>query len=159
MRKWELKVASETDVQATMQQLTDHMNEKQRDVFRDKLLRYVRKPDRDLILAVRGREILGLVCIIDKGEFPPGFPSDKMDYLRNFALGTQLLVHPSMRRRGIGTSLLLRAELWARERGRAGHWIITHRKADWYRQTFSYEEIARISSKGVKKIVMAKKFE
>jgi GNAT superfamily N-acetyltransferase len=155
---WELKVAVEADVQPTLDQLTDHMNDQQRQVFRDKLQRYAQKPDRDLILAVRGLQILGLVCVIDQAEYPPGLSGQNMAYLKDFSSVTQLLVHPSFRRRGIGGSLLTQAETWARKRGLAGLWITTHRMAHWYEKNFGYEQIARIELKGVGKAVMAKKF-
>ncbi len=155
----ELKIAAEAEVEPTLEQLTDHMNEQQRQAFRDKLQRYVNKPDRDLILAVRGLQVLGLVCVIDQAEFPPGLSEKNMDYLRDFACGTQLLVHPSFRRQGIGGSLLTQAEAWARERELAGFWITTHRMADWYEKNFGYQQIARIEVKSVAKKVMAKKFE
>ena len=156
---WELKIAAEADVESTLEQLTDHMNDQQRQAFRDKLQRYVNKPDRDLILAVRGLQVLGLVCVIDQAEFSPGFSEKNMDYLRDFACGTQLLVYPSFRRQGIGGSLLTQAEAWARKRGLAGFWITTHRMAGWYEKNFGYEQIARIEVKGVGKKVMAKKFD
>jgi len=155
---WDLKVAAEADVQPTIEQLTDHMNDQQRQTFRDKLQRYVQKPDRDLILAVKGLQVLGLVCVIDQAEFPPGLSQQNMNYLRDFASGTQLLVHPSLRRQGIGGSLLAQAEAWARQRGLAGFWIITHRMAGWYERNFGYEQIARLEVKRVGKFVMAKKF-
>jgi GNAT superfamily N-acetyltransferase len=155
---WDLKVAAEADVGPTLEQLTDQLNDQQRQAFRDKLQRYVQKPDRDLILAVRGLQVLGLVCVIHQAEFPPGFSEKNTDYLRDFASGTQLLVHPSFRRRGIGGSLLSHAEAWARQRGLAGFWIITHRMAGWYERNFGYQQIARIEVKGVGKFLMAKKF-
>jgi len=155
---WDLKVAAEADVQPTLEQLTDHLNDQQRQAFRDKLLRYVQKPDRDLILAVRELQVLGLICVIDRAEFPPGLSGQNMNYLTDFASGTQLLVHPSLRRRGIGGSLLSHAEAWARQRGLAGFWVITHRMAGWYERNFGYQQIALIEVKGVEKFVMAKKF-
>jgi GNAT superfamily N-acetyltransferase len=156
---WEIKLASERDVQPSVEQLTDHMNDEQRQAFRDKIQRYIQKADRDLILAVSGLQILGLVCVIEQAELPPGLSVETIDYLKNFAYGTQLLVHPSFRRRGIGSSLHTHAEFWARERGLAGYWHITHRMAHWYEKDFGYQQIARIEVKGVKKIVMAKKFD
>jgi GNAT superfamily N-acetyltransferase len=156
---WECKVAVEQDVEATVHQLTDHMNGRKRAAFRDKLMRYVRKPDRDLILAMDGSRILGLVCVIKQGKLPPELTPDKAKRLRNYASGTQLLVHPSFRGRGVGSSLHLGAEDWARQRGRAGFWHITHRKADWYEQSFGFKEIDRLQSEGVEKVIMAKKFD
>jgi GNAT superfamily N-acetyltransferase len=156
---WELELATEIHVQPTVEQLTDHMSEQQRQAFRDKIQRYIQKPDRDLILAVRGPEVLGLVCVIDQAELPPGLSLENMDYLKNFASGTQLLVHPSFRGRGIGSSLHIHAESWARKRGLPGYWFITHRMAHWYERDFGYVTIASIEVEGVKKIVMAKKFD
>ena len=156
---WELELATEIHVQPTVEQLTDHMSEQQRQAFRDKIQRYIQKPDRDLILAVRGPEVLGLVCVIDQAELPPGLSVENMGYLKNFASGTQLLVHPSFRGRGIGSSLHIHAESWARKRGLPGYWFITHRMAHWYERDFGYVTIASIEVEGVKKIVMAKKFD
>ena len=156
---WELELATEIHVQPTVEQLTDHMSEQQRQAFRDKIQRYIQKPDRDLILAVRGPEVLGLVCVIDQARLPPGLSVENMDYLKNFASGTQLLVHPSFRGRGIGSSLHIHAESWARKRGLPGYWFITHRMAHWYERDFGYVTVASIEVEGVKKIVMAKSFD
>ena len=156
---WYLKVAAEADVQPTLEQLTDHMNDQQRAAFRDKLQRYVRKPDRELIVAVHGGQTLGLVCVIEQAQFPRRFPEQKATHLRNFACGTQLLVHPSFRKQGVGGSLLARAQRWAHEHGLTGFWIVTHRQADWYKTHFGYQEIHRVDDKGVEKILMSKSFE
>ena len=157
--EWELKVATEEDVDQTVKALGDHMNDPQRAAFRDKLQRYVRKPDRELIVAVHGGQTIGLVCVIEQAQLPPRFPEQKASQLRNFACGTQLLVHPSFRRQGVGGSLLTRAEGWAHEHGLTGFWIATHRKAAWYKSHFGYQEVARIHDKGVEKILLAKSFE
>lgn len=155
---WKIKVATETDVDPAVKQLSDHMNDRQRAAFKDKLQRYVRKSDRELIVAVRGGQTLGLVCVIEQAQFPPLFPEQKASLLRNFACGTQVLVHPSFRKQGVGGSLLARAEHWAHEQGLTGFWIVTRRKADWYKTHFGYQEIHRIDDKGVEKILLAKSF-
>jgi GNAT superfamily N-acetyltransferase len=155
---WELELATKEDVATTVVQLSDHMNDQQRATFRDKLERYVRKPDRDLILAFQDGQVLGLVCVIDQSEFPSSLPEKTLERLRDFASSTQLLVHPRFREQGIGSSLQLRAEKWARERGRAGLWLVTHRMSHWYRRHFGYEEVARIKVKNADKSVMAKEF-
>ncbi len=155
---WKLKVATEADVGPAVEALSDQMNDRQRAAFRDKLQRYVRKPGRELIVAVRGGQTLGLVCVIEQAQFPPRFPEQKASLLRNFACGTQVLVHPSFRKQGVGGSLLARAEHWAHEQGLTGFWIVTRRKADWYKTHFGYQEIHRIDDKGVEKILLAKSF-
>ena len=156
---WKLTVATEADVDPTVEALSDHMNDQQRAAFREKLHRYVGKPDRELIVAIRRGQTVGLVCVIEKAQFPPRFPKQKASHLRNFGCGTQLLVHPSFRRQGIGGSLLTRAERWAHEHGLTGFWIVTHRKAAWYKNHFGYQEFHRIVDKGVEKILLAKSFE
>ena len=156
---WELKVATEVDMEPAVEALSDHMNDRQRAAFKDKLQRYVRKPGRELILAVRGGQTIGLVCVIEQAQFPPHFPKQKASHLRNFGCGTQLLVHPSFRKQGVGGSLLAHAERWAHEHGLTGFWIITHRKAAWYKTHFGYQELHRIDDKGVEKILLAKSFE
>ena len=156
---WDLRVATEVDVDPALEALSDHMNDRQRAAFKDKLQRYVRKPDRDLIVAVRGGQTLGLVCVIEQAKFPPSFTEQQASQLQNFCCGTQLLVHPSFRKQGVGGSLLARAQRWAREHGLTGFWIVTHRKADWYKTHFGYQELHRIDDKGVEKILLAKRFE
>jgi GNAT superfamily N-acetyltransferase len=155
---WKIKVSTEADVDPALQALSDHMNDRQRAAFRDKLQRYVRKPDRELIVAVSGGQTIGLVCVIEQPQFPPRFPERKARQLRNFACGTQLLVHPSFRKQGVGGSLLTRAQSWAYQHGLTGFWIVTHRKADWYKTHFGYQEMHRIDDKGVEKILMSKSF-
>ena len=155
---WELKLATETDVDPAVEELSDHMNDRQRAAFKDKLQRYVRKSGRELIVAVRGGQTLGLVCVIEQAQFPPLFSEQKASLLRNFACGTQVLVHPSFRKQGVGGSLLARAEHLAHEQGLTGFWIVTRRKADWYKTHFGYQEIHRIDDKGVEKILLAKSF-
>ena len=159
LQSWELKVAAEGDVETAIVQLTDQMNDEQRQVFRDKLQRYAQKPDRDLILAVRGLQVLGLACVISQSELPPALPARKINYLREFACLTQLLVHPSKRQLGIGGSLLAHAEAWARKRGLPGLWCTTHHMAGWYAKNFGYQQIATIEVRGVAKTAMAKKFD
>ncbi|MGD8434495.1 MAG: GNAT family N-acetyltransferase [Syntrophobacterales bacterium] len=156
---WKFKVATDGDVNPAVEALSVHMNDPQRAAFRDKLQRYVRNSDRELIVAVHGGQTIGLVCVIEQAQLPPRFPEQKASQLRNFACGTQLLVHPSFRKQGVGGSLLTRAEVWAHEHGLTGFWIVTHRKAAWYRSHFGYQEIGRIDDKGVEKIVLAKTFE
>lgn len=158
-QNWSLKVASEPEVESTLARLTDHLNDQQKAAFRVKLQRYVRKPDRELILAANGGQVLGLVCVIMQMELPSNFTYEQADHLRNFAFGSQLLVHPDVRSQGIGASLHLRSIQWARERGRVGHWLITHRLADWYQRQFGYEEIGRIKKKGAEKTLMIKEFK
>ena len=156
---WEFKVATDRDVNPAVEALGDHMDDRQRAAFRDKLQRYVRKPGRELIVAVYSGQTIGLVCVIDQAQLPPSFTEQQASQLRNFGCGTQLLVHPSFRKQGVGGSLLNRAEGWAHEHGLTGFWIVTHRKAAWYKSHFGYQEIGRIDDKGVEKILLAKSFE
>ena len=155
---WELELATEEDVETTVVELSDHMNDQQRAVFRDKLERYVRKPDRDLILAVHSGQVAGLVCVIEQAEFPSSLPKQAAERLRNFASSTQLLVHPRLRKQGIGNSLQHQAEKWARERGMGGLWLLTRRMAHWYQRHFGYEEVAKVNVKNTEKSVMSKEF-
>jgi GNAT superfamily N-acetyltransferase len=156
---WELKVATEVDVDPAVEELSDHMNDRQRAAFKDKLQRYVRKPGRELIVAVQREQTLGLVCVIEQAQFPPCLPEQKASHLRNFACGTQLLVHHSFRKQGIGGSLLARAQRWAHQQGLTGFWIVTHRQADWYKTHLVYQDIHLMDDKGVEKILLAKSFE
>jgi GNAT superfamily N-acetyltransferase len=156
---WILRLADEPDVERALAQLGSHMNDTQRRAFRDKLLRYVRKRDRDLILAIKHDLVLGLACVIEESEVPPSIPSPLPGDLRNYAALTQLMVHPGVRRQGIGSSLLIGAEQWALARGKAGLWLVTHRMAQWYQRHFAYREAGRMSAKGVEKWIMVKGLE
>jgi GNAT superfamily N-acetyltransferase len=153
---WVIEVATQLDVGPAVEHFSDHMNDRQRAAFRDKLERYVRKPDRDLIVALQDDRILGLICVIDRSILPSSFSDEEKAHLQEYASITQLFVHTTMRRKGIGGSLYLRAEQWARERGRPGLWLVTHQMGEWYRRHFNYEEIGRIGVKSTEKSVMAK---
>ena len=61
IQSWKFKVATDGDVNPAVDALSDHMNNRQRAAFKDKLQRYVRKPDRELIVAVLGGQTIGLV--------------------------------------------------------------------------------------------------
>ncbi len=159
IQSWKFKVATDGDVNPAVDALSDHMNNRQRAAFKDKLQRYVRKPDRELIVAVLGGQTIGLVCVIEQAQFPPSFTRQQESHLGKFGCGTQLLVHPSFRNQGVGGSLLAHAERWAHEHGLTGFWIVTHRKAVWYRTHFGYQELHRIDDKGVGKILLARSFE
>jgi GNAT superfamily N-acetyltransferase len=158
-RTWRLRLADEPDVERALPQLSGHMNETQRMAFREKLLRYVRKHDRDLILAIKDDRVLGLVCVIEESEVPAAVPSSLAEDSRNYAAITQLIVQPGVRRQGIGSSLLIEAEQWALSRGKVGLWLITHHMAQWYQRHFGYREAGRMSARGVEKRIMVKGFE
>jgi GNAT superfamily N-acetyltransferase len=153
-----LKVAGEVDVAPTIAQLSGHMDERQRRAFRDKLERYVRKPDRDLIVAVSGGDILGFLAVIEEAFPPEPLSLSVAARLRPLASCAGLLVHSRHRRQGIGASLVRRGEQWATERGKAGLWLVTHRAASWYERHFGYEAVATVQVKGVAKTVMARCF-
>ena len=158
LQDWKLQIATHEDVESIIIALTDHMNEAQRAVFRDKLERYARKPDRDLIIAVGDTRVLGLICVIEEAEVPASLSSSTAQLLSTFACNTQLLVHPDARKQGIGSSLQLKAEQWARGRGRSGFWLVTRKMAYWYQRDFGYEKVGSISAKNTEKSVMAKEF-
>jgi GNAT superfamily N-acetyltransferase len=155
---WELRIADYEDVAPVLEELTAHMNEQQREAFQDKLERYARKPDRDLIIATQNDRTLGIMCVIEEAEIPEGLPSSVVHFLRTFGCSTQLLVHPDARKQGVGTSLQLKGEEWARKRGRDGLWLVTRRMAYWYKRDFGYEDTARIKTKGVEKSILSKRF-
>jgi GNAT superfamily N-acetyltransferase len=157
-RPWIIKIAVESDVDSTLTQLSGQMNQRQRQAFRDKLERYVRKPDRDLIIAVNGERIVGLFCIIEALPAPDALADGVAEPIRQFACCTGLLVDSRHRRQGIGAGLVSRGEQWAKERAKAGLWLVTHGAASWYARHFSYQPIARVQEKGVAKTLMAKCF-
>lgn len=145
-------------MESAVSSLSGHMDEEQREKFRDKLYRYVRQTGRDLILAVAGKLVIGFYTVIEYDDLPPEFPTSTRMRLSRFACGTGFRVHPDCRRKGVGASLQRRAEQWAQERGKPGFWLSTNRQADWYRRHFSYEEVGRVMVKGVERNIMAKDF-
>jgi len=154
-RLWIIKIAAESDVDSTLTQLSGQMSQRQRQAFRDKLERYVRKPDRDLIIAVNAEGIVGLFCIIEALPTPKALAGEPF---HQFACCTGLLVDSGYRRQGIGAGLVRRGEEWAMEREKAGLWLVTHGAASWYARHFGYEPVARVQEKGVAKTLMAKCF-
>lgn len=156
LHPWVLRLAVDADVEPAVSQLSGHMDDGKRRAFRDKLGRYVRKPDRDVLLAVSGGDILGFLAVIEEAPPPEGLSVPVAERLRHFASCTGLLVDPGHRRQGIGAGLVHRGEQWAMERARAGLWLVTHRKASWYERHFGYEAVAAIQVKGVARTVMAK---
>ncbi|HYR02898.1 MAG TPA: GNAT family N-acetyltransferase [Syntrophobacteria bacterium] len=155
---WILRLAAEADVEPAVSHFSGHMDDGRRRTFRAKLERYVRKPDRDLIIAVNGEGIVGLCCIIESLPAPHPLGDGLAEPIRQFACCTGLLVDSRHRRLGIGAGLVRRGEEWARERGKAGLWLVTHRAASWYARHFGYQPIARVQEKGVAKTIMAKCF-
>ena len=157
-RAWVVKVAGKADVDPAVTQLGGHMNESQRRAFRDKLERYVRKPDRDLIIAVSNVAVRGFYCVIEELPTSDAFADGVAEALRQFASCTGLLVDSRHRRQGIGASLVRRGEQWSEERGRAGLWLVTHRAASWYERHFGYEDLATVQVKGVARTLMSRRF-
>ncbi len=156
---WELRYGTTADVDAAIEQLSDGMDEKERERRRSKLHLYARESDRDLILAVSKDRILGYLTIVDYDEPRPDIPDHVAERLKDYAFPSQLHVHPNFRKRGIGSSLMLQAERWARERGKPGLWSITHRKAYWYMRDFGYEESGKVWENETYKTVIVKKFD
>ncbi len=155
---WEIREAEEADVPLILEQLTDHMTDKARDRFKDKLERYIRKPDRELIVAAKKERILGIVCVIDKMPPPDGLEYGSPEIFESFAGSTQLLVHPDQRRQGIGKSLHQNSLEWAQKKGCKGHWLITRRMAPWYEKHFGYVQIGRFQTQGTHKTALIKRF-
>jgi GNAT superfamily N-acetyltransferase len=155
---WDVVIASMEEVTGTVQRLSGHMDAGQRERFEDKLRRYVRKPDRDLIIAVGAKAVVGFYTVIEQDDLPPAMPDDNRARLKRFACCTGLLVHSDWRRQGIGASLHRRGEQWARQRNKPGLWLSTRRHADWYRRHFGYEEVGRVMVKGIERTIMAKTF-
>ena len=158
LHSWVLRLAVEADVEPAVSQLSGHMDDGKRRAFRDKLERYVRKPDRDLIIAVSDAGVLGFYCVVEALPTPQDLADPVVQILRPMASCTGLLVDSGHRRQGIGASLVRRGEQWARERAKAGLWLVTHRAASWYERHFGYEPLARVQEKGVAKTLMARCF-
>jgi len=155
---WNLIVAEAGDVNSAVASLSGHMDAEQRKKFEEKLNRYVRKPDRDLILAVSGKMVLGFYTVIDQDDLPDTISDATREHLIGFACGTGFMVRSDYRRRGVGESLQQRVEQWAKERGKPGFWLSTRRQAEWYRKHFGYEEVGRVVVKGIERTIMAKTF-
>ena len=156
---WELRLGTSEDVDETIRQLSDDLDAQEREKRRRKLNLYARESDRDVILAVNKDRILGYLTIVEYDEPRSDIPNDVAERLRAFAFPSQLQVHPQFRKRGIGSSLMLQAERWARERGKPGLWSITHRKAYWYKRDFGYEELGKVWENETYKTVIVKQFD
>ena len=73
---WELRLGNSEDVDETIGQLSDDLDEKEREKRRRKLNLYTREPDRDVILAVNKDQILGYLTIVEYDEPRPDIPND-----------------------------------------------------------------------------------
>jgi ribosomal protein S18 acetylase RimI-like enzyme len=78
---------------------------------RDFLVGRIRGPESAVIVAREGLEIVGVAEVVMK----PPIPRDDL-VPRRVALIDSVVVRAPHRHRGIGTQLLARAEVWARER-------------------------------------------
>jgi ribosomal protein S18 acetylase RimI-like enzyme len=159
MKKEEMTVAVRTAVPADVEEILDLMNGHRDPRLVRKLKGYVRKPDRDLILAVKDDKILGFICMLEKDENLGDLPGEMPDIVKEYAAITQLWVVPEFRNRGIGRLLVRSGEQWARARSIAGFWLVTHRMAAWYRKHLGYRELGRVNARGVVKTVMVKSRE
>ena len=156
---WELRYGASEDVDAAIEQVSDDMDENERARRRQKLHLYARESDRDIILAVNQDRILGYLTIVEYDEPRSDIPDDIAERLKDFAFPSQLQVDPKFRKLGIGSSLMLAAEQWARQRGKPGLWSITHRKAYWYIRDFGYKELGKVWEKKTYKTVIVKEFD
>ena len=156
---WELRYGTTADVDPTIEQLSDDLDEREREKRRRKLRLYASESDRDVILALSEDRIIGYLTIVDYDEPRPDISAEIAERLKNFAFPSQLQVHPDFRKRGVGSSLMLQAERWARKRGKPGLWSITHRKAYWYKRDFGYKELGKVWEKETYKTVIVKEFE
>jgi GNAT superfamily N-acetyltransferase len=156
---WELRYGTSEDVDMAIEQASDDLDEQERERRRRKLHLYARESDRDFILAVNSDRVLGYLTIVDYDEPRPDIPDDIAERLKGLAFPSQLQVDPQFRKRGIGTSLMLEAERWARKRGKPGLWSITHRKTYWYTRDFGYKELGKVWEKETYKTVIVKEFD
>jgi GNAT superfamily N-acetyltransferase len=155
---WQLRVATLEDIPGAISALSDGLDEGRRAGFRDKLTRFASGPDRELIVAVRNVDILGLTCVTERDAPPATLPRAAIARLRAWACGSALIVHPAARRQGIGQSLQEAAERWARERKRSGYWLITHRMASWHQRHGGFHHLAPVQANGVTKHLLGKEF-
>ena len=56
--QWRLKKATDADIEQAIAKLGCLMNFRRQEALRDKLKRYVRKPDRDIFIAVKSDMVL-----------------------------------------------------------------------------------------------------
>jgi GNAT superfamily N-acetyltransferase len=164
---WTARIAHAKDLPLILEHLCGHMAPKQKRQFGDKLSRYIRKPDRDVLLAAIPEQVLGITLIIEQADIPDTWTPettaavDIIDWkvrLDSYSCSTNLLVHPAFRKRGIGSSLIKQWRPWSIQRNRWGIWFDTHRLAGWYITRFDFEHVGQIMVKGVEKSVMAKNF-
>jgi GNAT superfamily N-acetyltransferase len=156
---FDIVIARDDHLEPAVSSLGAQMSAEQRERFRTKLQRYVRKPDRDLLLAVEENVVAGFYTVIERDSLPPELPLEVKNRLHEFACCTGLLVHPAYRRQGIGTALHERAEQWALSRHRPGFWLVTHRQANWYKEHFGFKIEGKAIVNQIERTIMGKELK
>ncbi len=150
--------ATPEHVAAAYQDLNRDMNPKFVHVFLDKIERYARKPDRALFLVQHQNTTIAFATIIDRAPVPDELTPEQTAPLMGYSCGTGLMVLAEFRKKGVASLLVDQWEVWSRQKGCQGVWVVTRKMADWYRKHFNYLQLALIERKGVKKTILMKCF-
>ena len=150
--------AGPAHVDSAYRDLKRDMNPGYVHVFMDKLQRYARKPDRALFLVKYQNNCIAFATIIDNAPVPNELPGEQTAPLTRYSCGTGLMVLPEFQKKGVASLLVNQWELWSRQKGLPGIWLVTKKMGGWYKKYFNYQHVEVISCKGVKKTILKKCF-
>lgn len=150
--------ATSEHVASAYQDLNRDMNPEFVHVFLDKIERYARKPDRALFLVQHQNATIAFATIIDRAPVPDELTVEQTTPLMSYSCGTGLMVLPEFRKKGVASLLVNQWEVWSRQKGCQGIWVVTKKMGEWYRKHFGYTQVGLIGCKGVKKTILKKSF-
>jgi len=150
-------IESHEDYEDAAASLSRHQGPELQLAFKDKVERYTRKQDRDVIIARIENEIVGYCLVIDQLTPPEALSPDIFQRLSSYGCITGLGVNPEWRENGIGARLVREGLEWAKHRGLPGVWLRTRVMAEWYKKHIQFERVgSMIVKKTVIKAVLAK---
>lgn len=150
-------IASYDEYENAATSLSRHQGPELQLAFKDKVERYTRKQDRDVILARIEDDIIGYCLVIDQLTPPDSLSPEFFQRLSSYGCITGLGVNPEWRENGIGASLVRQGLEWAKDHGLPGIWLRTRVMAEWYKKHLQFERVgSMIVKKTVKKAVLAK---
>ncbi len=150
--------ATPEHVASAYQDLNRVMNPEFVHIFLDKIERYARKPDRALFLVQYQNSTIAFTTIIDKAPVPDELTVEQATPLMGYSCATGLMVLPEFRKKGVASLLVKQWEVWSREKGCQGIWVVTKKMGEWYRKHFNYLQVELIERQGVKKTILKKSF-
>lgn len=159
IEKSSMTQAKQGEIEIISDSLGYHLLPEIQAAFKDKVERYIRKSDRDVIIARIREQMVGYCMVIDQLDPPDSLSPDIRNQLYAYGCITGLGVNPEWRRNGIGARLVKEGIHWMEHRGLPGIWLRTRVMAEWYKKHLQFEIVGSMTvKKTVIKAVLARCF-